>query len=224
MLMYEINMTDIKETKTQNPLLRKAHEEIVRCQVERFRNSYRQYFEREDTEKLVAFFFERIYDLEAQDTIIHSAINTYSKVKNHLSEHTRDNLDNLIVLNQLTHVLDKRMSKLLLKHGWKEGDKLSQEEYFKLFTELGLEAERREQLASSIKCMLVSYHIAHRPFNDTLLKAAKGFAIVFGVSSLYNFIEEGYIATRMVKTDVFDKFIETVTETEMGYLERAFGG
>ena len=69
-------MSDKKEETPEDNLLRKAQEEIVRSQVERFRKDYDDYFNRKDTEKLVKFFFEQIYDLEAQDTIIQIAINT----------------------------------------------------------------------------------------------------------------------------------------------------
>lgn len=216
-------MPDKKEETPENKLLRKAQEEIVRSQVERFRIDYDDYFKRKDTEKLVRYFFEQIYDLEAQDTIIQIAINTYQKVKGQLSDHVRENLENLIELNQLTHALDRRMAELLLKKGWKEGVKISLDEYFVLYKELGLESERREQLLSSLKCMLVSYQLAHRPFNEVLLKAAKAFALMFGVMPLYHFAKDGYEATVAVNRDVFNKFIDRVTEVEMGHIEKAFG-
>lgn len=216
-------MPDQKEETPDNKLLRKAQEEIVRSQVERFRKDYDEYFNRKDTEKLVKYFFEQIYDLEAQDTIIQIAINTYQKVKGQLNEHTRENLENLIELNQLTHALDRKMAALMIKKGWKEGVKISLDEYFVLYKELGLEAERREQLFSSLKCMLVSHQLAHRPFNEVLLKAAYGFALMFGVMPLYHFANDGYKATVAVSRDVFNKFIDRVTEVEMGYIEKAFG-
>lgn len=215
-------MPDIKEETAEDRLLRKAQEEIVRSQVERFRKDYDDYFNRKETEKLVKFFFEQIYDLEAQDTIIQIAINTYHKVKGKLNEHTRENLENLIELNQLTHALDRKMGALLLTKGWKEGETISLEKYFELYKELGLETDRREQLFSTLKCMLVSYQLAHRPFNDVLLKAAKGFAIMFGVMPLYHFANDGYNATVAVSKDVFNKFVDRVTEVEVGYIDKAF--
>ena len=217
------DMSAQKLTEIDKPILRKAQEEIVRCQVERFRTDYHQYFELEETQRLVKFFFERIYDLEAQDTIIQVAINTYLKVKRQLSEQVCENLDNLIELNRLTHALDRRMAELLLKNGWKEGEQLNKEEYFKIYKELGFEAERREQLASSLKCIMMSYHFAHHHYNQTLLKIAKGIALIFGLSALYRFIEEGYLATYMVTGSVFDKIIENVTEVELAYIDDAFG-
>jgi hypothetical protein len=213
-----------KEETPENKLLRKAQQEIVRSQVERFRRDYDDYFNRKDTEKLVKFFFEQIYDLEAQDTIIQIAINTYQKVKGQLNANTRENLENLIELNQLTHALDRRMAELLIKKGWKEGVKLSLDEYFVLYKELGMEAERREQLLSSLKCMLVSHQLAHRPFNEMLLKAALGFAIMFGVMPLYHFANNGYKASVAVSKEVFNKFVDRVTDVEVGYINKAFGG
>lgn len=216
-------MSDKKEETPEEILLKKAHEEIVRSQVERFHKSYNDYFQKKETEKLVKFFFEQIYDVEAQHTIIQIAINTYHKVKGQLASHTRENLENLIELNQLTNALDRKMGALLIKKGWTEGKQISLDEYAALYKELGLEAERREQLFTSLKCMMVSYQLAHRPFNEVLLKAAKGFAIMFGVMPLYHFANDGYKATVAVSKGVFDKFIERVTEVEMAYIEKAFG-
>lgn len=214
-------MTEQKEYTAAQ--LRKAQEEIIRCQVARFRTDYADYFERADTEKLVNFFFKKIYDLEAQDTIIQTAINTYNKVKTQLSGETRANLENLIELNRLTHALDHRMAKLLLKKGWKEGEAVSPEAYFNLYVELGMEDERRQQLLSSVKSMVESYQLAHKPFSDVVLKAAKGFAVMFGVMPLYRFADEGFHATKAVRTDVFNEFIEKVMENELAYIIKAFG-
>lgn len=214
-------MTEQKEYTAAQ--LRTAQEEIIRCQVARFRNDYDEYFERADTEKLVTFFFEKIYDLEAQDTIIQTAINTYNKVKGQLSGDTRENLENLIELNRLTHALDQRMAKLLLNKGWQEGEQLSTEAYFDLYVELGMEAERRQQLLSSVKSMVESYQLAHKPFSDVVLKAAKGFAVMFGVMPLYRFADEGFHATKAVKPDIFNRFVDRVMENELEYIIRAFG-
>lgn len=212
-----------KKEITEDTALRKAQEEIVRCQVERFRVSYAEYFAMENTQKLVKFFFEKIYDLEAQDTIIQIAINTYRKVKNQLSEETRENLENLIELNKLTHALDRIMAEHLLKRGWQPGEQITEETYFELYKEIGRESERKEQLRSAVKSMIVSYNLAHKPFNEVILKAAKGFALMFGVSPLYDFAEEGYYATKGVKSDIFSDFIDKVMDVESDYIKRAFG-
>lgn len=203
--------------------LRQAQQEVVRCQIERFRNDYSEYFEREDTQKLVRFFFEKIYDLEAQDTIIQTAIQTYNKVKGQLSGETRENLENLIELNRLTHELDQKMARLLLDRGWEPGSRLNREEYFELYKALGHEDERRQQLLSSLKSMMESYQLAHKPFSEMVLKAAKGFAVMFGVMPLYRFADEGFQATKIIRADVFNRFIDTVTENELAYIVAAFG-
>lgn len=219
-----LNMAKKKDTTTvEKPTLRTAQEEIVRIQIKRFRRDYNEYLERPDTQKLVDFFFGRIYDLEAQDTIIQIAINTYDKFKNQLSSETRENLENLIELNKLTHELDMEMAKLLIEKGWEEGQEITFEEYFEMFKQLDNEEARRKQLMMALRSMMVSYQLAHKPFSELLLKAARGFAVMFGVLPLYDFADEGYKATKAVKADVFNKFIDTVTETELAYIVDAFG-
>lgn len=216
-------MVDNNNTAYTDTEIRKAQEEIIRSQVERFRNDYSEYFERDDTRRLVKFFFERIYDLEAQDTIIQTAIKTYDKVKGQLAAETRENLENLIELNRLTHALDREMAILLLDKGWQEGQKLTLDEYFDLYVALGREDDRRKQLLVSVKSMVESYQLAHKPFSEMVIKAAKGFAVLFGVMPLYRFADEGYQATKIIQGDVFNRFIEKMMENELAYIVRAFG-
>lgn len=214
-------MAKEKDTTTKT-IERIAQEEIVRAQIARFKHDYAAYLERSDTRLLVDFFFGKIYDLEAQDTIIQIAINTYDKFKGQLSGETRENLENLIELNKLTHELDKKMAALLIADGWQEGQEISLDEYFMLYRKLGHEEERRQQLMMAVKSMMVSYELAHKPFSEILLKTAKGVAAMFGVLPLHQFAEEGYKATKSVKSDVFHDFMEKVMENEMEYLETAF--
>lgn len=209
--------------KTQQDNLKPAREEIVRIQIERFRNDYAEFFDRPDTKKLVDFFFGKVYDIEAQESIIDIAINTYDKFKGQLSGETRENLENLIELNKLTQDLDTQMASLLLQKGWQEGEKLTIAEYIELYKELGEEEKRRQQLLMAVKSMMVSYQLAHKPFSELILKAARGVAVMFGVTMLHDFAEEGYKATKAVKADVFNQFIDKVTENEVEFLEKAFG-
>lgn len=209
--------------KTQQDNLKLAREEIVRIQIERFRNDYAEFFDRPDTQKLVDFFFGKVYDIEAQESIIDIAINTYDKFKGQLSGETRENLENLIELNKLTQDLDTQMASLLLQKGWQEGEKLTIAEYIELYKELGEEEKRRQQLLMAVKSMMVSYQLAHKPFSELVLKAARGVAVMFGVTMLHDFAEEGYKATKAVKADVFNQFIDKVTENEVEFLEKAFG-
>gem|GEM_PF-985972 len=212
-----------RQETAEERLLRKAHEEIIRSQVERYHRDYTDYFSRKETEKLMKFFFEQIYDLEAQNTTIQVAINAYHKVKNQLNDHIRETIESSIELNQLTLALDRRMAEHLIKKGWTEGKKISIDEYFVLYKEVGLEAERREQLMTVLKNLLVSYRIAHRPLNDILLKAFHAVAVMVGVLPLYHFADDGYQATIKVSSDVFHEFIDKVTEVEMRYILEAFG-
>lgn len=217
-------MAEKKKSETpEERLLRKAHGEIIRSQVERYHRDYADYFNRRETEKLMKFFFEQIYDLEAQQNTIQVAINAYHKVKNQLNDHIRETIENSIELNQLTQALDRRMAEHLIKKGWKEGENISIDEYFVIYKEVGLEAERREQLLSVLKNMLVSYRIAHRPLNDILLKAFMAVAMMVGVMPLYHFANDGYNATIKVSSAVFHEFIDKVTEVEMRYILENFG-
>ena len=46
---------------------------------------------------------------------------------------------------------------------------------------------------------------------------------MFGVMPLYRFADEGFHATKAIKPDVFNAFIDRVTENELAYIVKAFG-
>ena len=129
-----------------SPELRAAREEVVRAQVERFQNFYSSYFNRKETIAMAKFFFETVYNLEGKEEWETLAFNTYAKVKHMMKEGTRESVERLIELNTITDELDIKLGKLLLEYGWKPGTKITEEEYFEKFRELGEPQSRKKQL------------------------------------------------------------------------------
>ncbi|MCE9501764.1 MAG: hypothetical protein K8R21_14880 [Leptospira sp.] len=199
-----------------------ARKEIVRVQVERFHIYYSEYFGKPETTPMVQYFFEKIYNLDGREEWVSLAIHTFDKVKNMIKDHTRENLEHLIELNNLTDKLDEKMSHLLLDRGWKEEEKLSQEKYLELFLELDHRDERKKQLDYVLMNMKLFYDLAHRPINAVIMKPAKFMSKILGVYLLFASIEEGYYAVLPVSRELFEAFYSEVEKKEKDFLYTQF--
>ncbi|MBE7412451.1 MAG: hypothetical protein L6Q54_07935 [Leptospiraceae bacterium] len=199
-----------------------AKKEIVRVQVERFHEFYPNYFARQETTPMVNYFFDKIYNLEGKEDWLDLAVNTFEKVKNMIKEQTRQNLEQLIELNNLTDKLDTQMALLLLNKNWKEGDQLGLNEYRNLYIELKHTDDRRLQLEYVLNNLRKFYDLAHRPINAVIMKPAKFMSKLLGVYPLFASVEDGYHAVLPVSSDIFESFYEEVQEREWNYLYSAF--
>ncbi|MCB1192595.1 MAG: hypothetical protein H7A23_04910 [Leptospiraceae bacterium] len=200
-----------------------AKKEIVRAQVQRFHIFYSDYFNREQTIPMVNYFFETIYNLDGRDEWIELAVNTFEKVKHMIKDQTRENVQQLIELNNLTDKLDTQMAYLLLEKEWEKDKKeLNLEEYTTLYRELDHYQERKQQLEVVLKNMELFYTLAHRPINSVIMKPARFMAKILGVYPLFATVEEGYHAILPVSPELFQDFYKEVKQKEWEYLHQAF--
>ncbi|TGN11057.1 FFLEELY motif protein [Leptospira ilyithenensis] len=202
--------------------LKAAREEVVRAQVERFQNFYSSYFNRKETIAMAKFFFETVYNLEGKEEWETLAFNTYAKVKHMMKEGTRESVERLIELNTITDELDIKLGKLLLEHGWKTGTKITEEEYFERFRELGESQSRKKQLEVVLFNLRKFYDLAHRPINSYIMKPAAVMARMLGVYPLFKKVEQGYYGTLPVSQEIFNSFFDEVEKREWEFLFRAF--
>jgi hypothetical protein len=211
-----MHMTEYSEEKIYN-----ATKEVVRANVERFHEFYYEYFNREETLLMVQYFFEKIYNLDGRKQWIHHAIDSFEKVKNIMKDSTRENVEKLMELNQLTEKLDETMAILLLDNGW-NGENISREDYDKYFSQMGYSLERAHQLQHVLSNLQQFYELAHRPINAVLIKPVKVMSKMLGIHSLFETIEDGYYACMPVRREIFDAFYEEVKNKEWAYLFERF--
>lgn len=210
-------MTDLAGKK-----LKAARAEVVRAQVERFRVFYASYFHLEETIPMVEYFFEKIYNLEGREVWLQLAMDTYQKVKGMMKESSRENIEYLIELNNLTEELDTILAKQLVESGW-DGKRLTREEYDLQYGRMGHHKERSRQLEIVLRNLKVFYELAHKPISAYLIKPARFMASMLGVSALFQSVEEAYNATLPVSSDIFDSFYEEVRRRETDYIETLLG-
>ena len=127
-----------------------AKRQVVKAQVHRFNVTYHNYFERPETIQMVNYFFDKIYNLDAKAEWVDLAISSFDKIKSMIKEQTRESMERLIDLNNLTDKLDTQMAYLILEKKWEEGTDLTHELYNQYFIELGQAEERFKQVEISL--------------------------------------------------------------------------
>ncbi len=203
---------------TMDDLQLQAKQEIMRAQSQRFKEFYAKYFEQEETRDLVNFFFEKIYNLESQGAIIQTAINTFGRIKDKLPKEIKKSIQDVIDLNDFTHSMDEGMAGALLQRGWKPGTLIDTVELAEVYKAYGHREERIQQLTVMIDTFQFSHQLAHSPLGKVLLGPARLAARIFRVMPLFEFLEEGYMATRKVGVDLFTEFLHEVEAKEWEFL------
>jgi hypothetical protein len=171
---------------------------------------------------MVNYFFDKIYNLDAKAEWVDLAISSFDKIKSMIKDQTRESMERLIDLNNLTDKLDTQMAYLILEKKWQEGTDLTQEEYTKYFIELDHAEERFKQLEIVLLNLRQFYDLAHRPINAVLMKPARFMAKILGIHPLFATIEEGYHACLPVNHDLFESFFAEVDKKEHEYLRACF--
>ncbi|HNC01480.1 MAG TPA: hypothetical protein PLS71_24775, partial [Leptospiraceae bacterium] len=196
--------------------------QVVKAQVDRFKVTYKNYFERPDTIQMVNYFFDKIYNLDAKAEWVDLAISSFDKIKSMIKDETRESMERLIELNNLTDKLDTQMAYLIIEKNWTEGYDLTPDEFKKYFIELGHSEERFKQLEIVLLNLRQFYDLAHRPINAVLIKPARFMAKILGIYPLFATIEEGYHACLPVNRELFESFFAEVDKTEHEYLRSCF--
>ncbi|MBP9885601.1 MAG: hypothetical protein KBF93_04870 [Leptospiraceae bacterium] len=199
-----------------------AKKQVVKAQVTRFKITYHSYFERPDTIQMVNYFFDKIYNLEAKAEWVDLAISSFDKIKSMIKEETKESMERLIDLNNLTDKLDTQMAYLMLEKNWNEETELTQDKYIEYFIELGHAEERFQQLEIVLLNLRQFYELAHRPINAVLMKPARFMAKILGIHPLFATIEDGYHACLPVNHDLFESFFSEVDKTEHEFLKTCF--
>ena len=199
-----------------------AKKQVVKAQVTRFKITYHSYFERPDTIQMVNYFFDKIYNLEAKAEWVDLAISSFDKIKSMIKEETKESMERLIDLNNLTDKLDTQMAYLMLEKNWNEETGLTQDKYIEYFIELGHAEERFQQLEIVLLNLRQFYELAHRPINAVLMKPARFMAKILGIHPLFATIEDGYHACLPVNHDLFESFFSEVDKTEHEFLKTCF--
>lgn len=203
------------------------HQIVVNTHVRRFHTTYKEYFSDESTRALADYFFEKIYTLEGKSERDELAVKTYNRFKGMLSEKSRDRIENLLLLNEITDELDSEMAdvirkdkKCIVKHDGIEHIDL------KKLPAIYRKANKPEARIKQLKLIILNlesfFELSKHPLAGVVMRPVSLAARTVGAIKLYRIFEEGYNATKPVSRDVFFEFTEYVRGHETQFLETAY--
>ncbi len=203
------------------------HQIVVNTHVRRFHTTYAEYFADKSTRALADYFFEKIYTLEGKSERDALAVKTYNRFKGMLSEKSRERIENLLLLNELTDELDREMAdvirkdkKYIVKHNGVEHIDLKKLPM--LYRKANDPEARIRQLRLVILNLESFFELSKHPLAGVVMRPVSLAARTVGAIKLYRIFEEGYNATKPVSKEVFFEFMQYVRGHETQFLEKAY--
>lgn len=201
---------------------------IVNTHIRRFRNTYGEYFELEESHNLVQYFFNRIYILEGKAERDQMAEKTFKRFGSFISENSKTRLEKLMHLNWLTDELDAQMAEYIeanqgIYDSCRGQDFIADDIMKKLYVNANTFESRVEQLSLLIFNLESFFELSKHPLADVVMKPIQFASAMVGAKKLYEVFEEGYKATRPVSKDLFYEFTSTVRKREKDFLENLYG-
>jgi hypothetical protein len=203
------------------------HQIVVNTHVRRFHVTYHEYFADETTRALADYFFEHIYTLEGKSERDEMAAKTYNRFKGMLSQKSRDRIENLLKLNELTDELDTQMAdvirkdkKCIVKH-----DGIQHIDLKKLagiYRKSNTMQQRVDQLKLVVLNLESFFELSKHPLAGVVMRPVSLAARTVGATKLYKVFEQGYNATRPVSKEIFFEFTQYVRGHETQFLEKAY--
>jgi hypothetical protein len=203
------------------------HQIVVNTHVRRFHITYAEYFKDEATRRLADYFFEKIYTLEGKAERDELAVKTYNRFKGMLSQKSRERIENLLLLNEITDKLDREMAevirkdkKYIVKHDGIEHIDLKKLPM--LYRKANDPEARIKQLKLIILNLESFFELSKHPLAGVIMRPVSVAARTVGAMKLYRIFEEGYNATKPVSKEVFFEFTQYVRGHETQFLEKAY--
>jgi hypothetical protein len=198
------------------------HQVVVNTHINRFRVTYPEFFKLKETVKLVEYFFNRVYNLDGKQERDVLVLSTYGKFRSLISEKSRNRMENLINLNDITDRLDQQMAQFLRKREVKKlrHDSILSEAQIKSCYQKGNQLQdRQDQLNLLIHNLESFFELSKHPLAEVIMRPAYLAAVMVNAKPLYNLFEEGYLAAKPVSKETFYKFIDAVKKREKEYLD-----
>ncbi len=196
-----------------NPLLLAKRNSVKEFQVSRLKVTHKDLLDSPNTSKAARFFLQEIYgtkDLTQRDKDIERFIPMMSSV---FPLNTLGAITKAIELDALSERLDTQMAQAL-PNSFDEKDYIDAFRSATSYSDRALQLQLVQELGAAL-CSLVQL-----PFLTTTLKMMKFPAKMANLSSLHNFLEEGF--TTFKETSQADKFVSTLTSREIAIMERIY--
>lgn len=191
---------------------------LVAHQIERLKETYRDFVVDDATRTLGAFFFDKIYSTQGKEKRDVDFKRMYETFKDRLGDEIADQLGKLVHVNALTDQLDEAVVAKMEDYG--VNGTFTNDQYERAYRETDVYEERSEQIELLCDSMVFFHTISHWRSMSLALKVIKLVARLKGAKELADFLDEGYRAFRTVKE--IAHFRETVYEREFLRLNRIY--
>lgn len=183
---------------------------------------------RQKTRQLADYFFEKIYTLEGKAERDELAVKTYNRFKGMISEKSRERIENLLLLNEMTDELDMQMAavirkdkKYIVKHDGIEHVDLQKTAslYYRKANDMNARVKQLKLVVTNLESF---FELSKHPLAGVVMKPVSLAARTVGALKLYKVFEEGYAATKPVSREIFFEFTQYVRGHETQFLEKIY--
>lgn len=203
------------------------HQIIINTHVRRFRQTYVEYFQDPKTQALADYFFQEIYTLEGKEERDKLAVKTYQRFKGMLTAKSRERIEKLLYLNEITDSLDFTMAQIIRKEPKfiVHADGLDFVDFKKLAS-LYRKANPSKERVNQLELVLVNlesfFDLSKHPLAPVIIRPVSLAARAVGAIRLFRIFEQGYNATKPISKEVFFDFTAHVRQNEILFLEKIY--
>ncbi len=196
----------------------KLHKALIRFQVNRLKNSYQDYLEKEEYHKITRFFLNEVYTTKDITERNAGFKKVYQKFKGKVGASLANDLSKLIDLNDLSEHLDQLMVGKLHQMG--VGEKFSEDEYEEAYYLTDVYSERKEQINLIVKSLRTFHALSKYRSIGLTLSVIRPYALLKGARELMDFMQDGYRVFRSTKDVV--PFEKAIQKFELKRLDRIY--
>jgi hypothetical protein len=191
---------------------------LVTYQVDRLKETYRDFLEQERYEELTQFFLEDVYATNNKEERDAGIKKVYDKFKEKVGRDIAENMKKVIELNDLTDRLDRKMVKKFQEMGIREA--FDQDEYEEAYYLTDAYDDRVEQIRLIVSSLRYFHGLSRYRSIGLAMSLMRPYALLKGARALIDFLQEGYRAFRTV--DDVSEFEAAIEKRELDRLNRIY--
>jgi hypothetical protein len=186
-------------------------------QTERLRGTYADMLESAEYRTLGEFFFTDIYGPKDYSRRNAAFKRLSYFLKDAMGKRIWSGVERLIILNDLSEVLDERMIDELMAKGVTD---ITRADYEAAYRALDNYDERARQIELLVTSTAFMHEMSRLPAIGWIVKGVRLAAFFIGVGEVMNFLQNGYKAFSSTRN--IDQFNRVVKEREMEALNRIY--
>ena len=193
--------------------------ECLNRQLDRVIANYPDFLEEKGFDKLPDFFRHHLYAVTNRQKRVNTIKSLRKKVAGVASSRVSENLDNLIMLSEITDYIEDKIA-TQVKTYVDSGETLDDSLIEKAIQQVGYPEVRKEQIVIMADSLVFFFQLTQLPFLKLMLTPIKVVCNVFGAQYIVETIEEGYNVAKEIED--ISPFVEAFKERELQYIQSLF--